>query len=35
MYSLHKSEYRIFKLIETTIRNGSKVESRKMEEMNK
>jgi hypothetical protein len=35
MYSQYKNEYRIFKLVETTIRKGTKVEKRKTEEMNK
>jgi RNase P subunit RPR2 len=37
MYFLYKNEYRIFKLVETTslvYKKGTKVERRKIEEMN-
>jgi hypothetical protein len=34
MCSLYKDEYRIFKLVETTIKKGTKVERGKVEETN-
>jgi hypothetical protein len=34
MYFLYKNEYRIFKPVEITIKNGTKEERRKIEEMN-
>jgi hypothetical protein len=34
MYSLYKNEHRIFKPVEITIKKGTKVERRKIEEMN-
>jgi hypothetical protein len=34
MYSLYKNEYRIFKLVQNNHKKGTKVEQRKIEEMN-